>query len=398
MTTRRTREFFARGAPMQAPSRTRVPSRGAIVAAIVHKNLVTFGRDRLWMVLTPLALIAFAVLFWLMPARVDETLVVGVHPPAVASALRLAVGLGEAEAEGLRIVTYASESDLAAAIGGGAPAGGSSDAGERPLVGLSLPIDVLIRARLGQAVTARVYAGAAVPPEVSGALTTAVRELVATVAGAPLPVAWSTDDVEVLGVDRIGAQVPLRDRMRPMLAFMVLLTESLALAGLVAIEVSQRTATALLATPARTVDVLVAKGLVGTLLAFSQAVLLLAVTRAFGVGWGALLLATLLGAMLMAGVGMLSGAAGRDFMGTLFIGMGFLLVLAVPAIAVLFPGSAAPWVVALPSYGLIHALVGASAYGQGIGDLVAPLASAAAWVAVVFAAGWWVLGRKLARL
>ncbi len=395
MTTRRTREFFARGAPVRTPSRARVPSRGAIVAAIVRKDLTTFGRDRLWMVLTPLALIAFAVLFWLMPARVDETLVVGVHPPVVASALRLAVGVGggEAQAEGLRIVTYASEADLAAAI-----AGTASADGDRPLVGLSLPIDVLVRARLGQPVTARVYADVAVPDEVRGAMTSAVRELVATVAGTPLPVAWSTDDVEVLGVDRAGAQIPLRERMRPMLAFMVLLTESLALAGLVAIEVSQRTATALLATPARVVDVLAAKGIVGTLLAFTQAVLLLAVTRSFGAGWGALLLATLLGAMLMAAVGMLSGAAGRDFMGTLFTGMAFLLVLAVPAIAVLFPGSAAPWVVALPSYGLIQAMVGASAYGQGIGDLIAPLASAAAWVAVVFAAGWWVLGRKLVRL
>lgn len=387
MTTRRTREFFARGAPVRAPS------RGAIVAAIVRKDLTTFGRDRLWMVLTPLALVMFAVLFWLMPARVDETLVVGVHPPAVASALRLAVGLAEAEAEGFQIVTYANEADLAAAI-----AGTVDGDGARPLVGLSLPIDVLVRARLGQPVTARVYADAGVPDEVRGAMTSAVRELVATVAGTPLPVAWSTDDVEVLGVDRAGAQIPLRERMRPMLAFMVLLTESLALAGLVAIEVSQRTATALLATPARVVDVLAAKGIVGTLLAFAQAVLLLAVTRSFGVGWGALLLATLLGAMLMAAVGMLSGAAGRDFMGTLFTGMAFLLVLAVPAVAVLFPGSAAPWVVALPSYGLIQAMVGASAYGQGIGDLIAPLASAAAWVAVVFAAGWWVLGRKLVRL
>lgn len=387
MTTRRTREFFARGAPVRARS------SAAIVAAIVRKDLTTFGRDRLWMVLTPLALVLFAVLFWLMPARVDETLVVGVHPPAVASALRLALGLAEAEAEGLRIVTYASEADLAAAIAGTAPAGG-----DRPLVGLSLPIDVLVRARLGQPVTARVYADADLPDAVRFAVTAAVRELVASVAGTPLPVAWSTDDVEVLGVDRAGAQVPLRERMRPMLAFAVLLTESLALAGLVAIEVSQRTATALLATPARVVDVLAAKGIVGTLLAFVQAALLLAVTRSFGAGWGALLLATLLGAMLMAAVGMLSGAAGRDFMGTLFTGMGFLLVLAVPAIAVLFPGSAAPWVVALPSYGLIQAMVGASAYGQGIGELVAPLASAAAWVAVVFAAGWWVLGRKLERL
>jgi len=183
-----------------------------------------------------------------------------------------------------------------------------------------------------------------------------------------------------------------------LLAFMVLLTESLALAGLVAIEVSQRTATALLATPARTVDVLLAKGIVGTLLAFSQALLVLLVTRAFGPGWGVLLLATLLGAMLMAAIGMLTGAAGKDFLGTLFYGMVFLLVLMVPAIAQIFPGSAALWIRVLPSYGLIEAMTGSSVYGLGFRDLSGHLAAAAAWTAAIFGLGWWVLGRKLVRL
>jgi ABC-2 type transport system permease protein len=192
--------------------------------------------------------------------------------------------------------------------------------------------------------------------------------------------------------------VPLRERMRPMMAFMVLLTESLALAGLVSVEIHQRTATALLATPARVVDVLLAKGIVGTLLAFGQALVLLVVIQAFGPQWGVLLLAVLLGSMLVTGVGMLTGAAGRDFMGTLFYGMAFLLVLMVPAIAQIFPGSAGLWVQALPSYGLVEAMVGSSAYGLGLAEVGGHLATAAAWVVAIFALGWWALARKLVRL
>jgi ABC-2 type transport system permease protein len=386
MSTRRTREFFARGAP------TREVSHAGIVWAIVRKDLITFSRDRLWMVLTPLALLAFLVMYWLMPARVDETLVLGVHPPAMASALRLAMGVA-ADEPALTLLPFETEAALAAAIAGDGPAGQA-----RPFVGISLPLDLLVRARLGQSVTARVYVDAAVPSEVRGAMTSAVREVVATAAGLPLPVSWAADELIVLGTDRAGAQVPLRERMRPMMAFAVLLTESLALAGLVSVEISQRTATALLATPARTFDVLLAKGIVGTLLAFSQAMILLLVTRAFGPQWGVLLLAVLLGSMLMAAIGMLTGAAGRDFIGTLFYGMAFLLVLMVPAIAQLFPGSAGLWVQALPSYGLVEAMVGSSAYGLGFAELGGHLATAAAWVAVIFALGWWVLGRKLVRL
>ena len=386
MTTRRTREFFARGAP------TRAPSRAGIVGAIVAKDLLTFSRDKLWMVLTPIALVFIVTMYYLMPPRVDETLVIGVHPPAMAAALRLAMGVGDDQVA-LTVVPFEDEAAMAAAVAGDVPEGAP-----RPLIGVSLPIDLLLRARLGQSTTARVYVDAAVPNEVRGAMTTAVREVAATAAGAPLPVAWSADEFVVLGTDRAGAQIPLRERMRPMLAFMVLITESWGRAGRVAGGGSQRTATALLATPARTVDVLLAKGIVGTLLAFSQALLVLVVTRAFGPGWGVLLLATLLGAMLMAAIGMLTGAAGKDFIGTLFYGMVFLIVLMVPAIAQLFPGSAAPWIQALPSYGLVEAMTGSSVYGLGFGDLAGHLATAAVWTAVLFGLGWWVLGRKLVTL
>jgi len=385
MSTRRTREFFARGAPTHAPTRT------GIVAAIVRKDLTTFGRDRLWMILTPLALFMFIGIYWLMPPRVDETLVVGVHPPAMAAALKIAMGVDESD-PALTVVPFEDVEAMAAAV---ADADAVPEGLERPLVGISLPLDLLLRARLGQSATATVYVGANVPDEVRSAMATAVREVAATAAGAPLPVAWTADDVIVLGTDRAGEQIAARERMRPLMAFMVLVTESLALASLVSVEVTQRTASALLASPARTVDVLLAKGLVGTLLAFSQALILLLATRAFGPGWPVLLVAVVLGAMMMAGIGMLTGAAGHDFIGTLFYGMGFLLVLMVPAVGELFPGSAAAWVQVIPSYGLVEAMVGSSVYGLGFADLAIPLLTAAGWVVVVFMLGWWALGRKL---
>ena len=67
----------------------------------------------------------------------------------------------------------------------------------------------------------------------------------------------------------------------------------------------------------------------------------------------------------MTGFGLIAGSAGKDFIETLFYGMAFMIPLMIPAIAVLFPGSAAVWVKILPSYGLVQAVVQSSAYNAG---------------------------------
>jgi ABC-2 type transport system permease protein len=371
------------------------PSRLAIVGAIVQKDLVEFSRDRLWMLLTPLALVMFAVIFWLLPATVEETITVGVAPGSVALLFDRLAATGEGE--GMRFVPFESEAALAAAVAArervAAPWGDT-----RVLVGLAFPEGFALRLAAGAPTTVRVYLDAEVPPELQGAMTSAVRELAFTLSGAALPVTLPELDEIVLGVDRSGAQVPLRERMRPMLAFFVLLTESLALASLVASEVGSRTLTALLVTPARTSDVVLAKGLVGTILGFSQAFLLLVVTRSLGVQPGVVLTATLLAAVLMAGFALLAGAAGRDFMTTLFLGVLFLLPLTIPAFSLLFPGSASTWVQAMPSYGIIQALVGASAYGQGFAELAGYLAGGAAWAAAALLVGGLALAGRAKRL
>jgi ABC-2 type transport system permease protein len=354
-------------------------SRWAIVMTIISKDLRTFGRDRLWMLLTPLALIAFVTLFYAMPAEVDETLSLGVYPPALAVALAGAwVGGGDL---GLRVVVFEEEAALAAAVASGVELA----------AGLSL-------VSASSAMSARLLVAPSLPDTVRASLVGWLREVAASAAGIPLPVNWSPLEIEVLGSDRAGDPIALRERMRPLMAFMVLLTESLALASLVAVEIRQRTASALLVSPVRAGEVLLAKGLVGTGLAFSQALILLVATRAFGVGWPALLLATLLGAALVSAVGMFTGAAGRDFLGTLFFGMGFLLLLAVPAVASLFPGGAQGWVSWFPSYGIVAAMEGATVYGLGLRALVVPLLQATAWTLLLLALAAWVLQRKLVRV
>jgi len=365
-----------------------LPSRAALVAAIVRKDLLEFSRDRLWVALTTVALVMFAVVFWLMPDRVDETIRVGVAPASLASVLgQLAL---EGAEIGLDVVGFESEEALRAAVMGGGEDGPSVQ------VGLALPDAFVLRVATRQDVVVRVYVGVTVPIEVRGAMTSVARELAFVLSGAAFPVTLEGGDVIVLGEDRAGDQLPLRERVRPLLVFFVLITESLALASLISAEVASRTLSAIVVTPARITDLLTAKGLTGALLAFSQGLLLLLITRSLVGDVPALLVAMLLGSVLVSGIALLTGSSGRDFMGTLFLGVAFLIPLMIPAIALLFPGSASAWVQVLPSYGVLQALVGAASYGRGVVELAPYLVSAAAWAAAVFALGWWALARKVA--
>ncbi len=365
-------------------------SRAAIVMAIMRKDLTELSRDKVWLVLTPLVLVFAIAIFWLLPDRVDETLRIGVFPASLAASLeQLALADGEV---GLRVIGFDDEDALAAAV-----LGDDVPTDQRLTAGLAFPSGFLLQIVTGRPTEVRVFMDADVPPEVRGALEGGVRELAFMLARAPVPVTLLPEEEMVVGRDRAGAQVSLREQVRPLAVFFVLITESLALASLIATEVGSRTVAAIVATPARVADVVIAKGLTGTLLAFSQALVLLVVLQALGTQPLVVLAAVLLGALLVSGVSLLAGAAGRDFMTTLFIGVLFLIPMMIPAFALLFPGSASWWMQSLPSFGVLEALHGGATFGLGFADLSGAFASALAWTAGLFVLGGLVLARRVAR-
>ena len=381
---------------------TRPVSRPAIVWAIVRKDAREFSRDRLWLVLTTVGLVMFIALFWLLPSSVDETIRVGVYPADLADSLK---GLGASGAEGgqgLEVVSFASPEALRAAVAGEGGADGGASGGD-VAAGLAFPADFTARAARDETSDVTVYVGGDVPAEVRRAMESAVREIAALTAAAaagedPASAVPVRQRTVVLGMDLAGRQVTPQERMRPLLAYFVLVMESLVLASLIAVEIQRRTVIALMATPARVSDILTAKVLLGTALAFSQAVILLALTRSFGAGWSLLLAGTLLGAVIATGTALLSGSAGKDFIGTLFLGMALLIPLAIPAVTALLPGATATWIKVLPTWGVIEVMVGVTSYGKSWSELWAPLALAAVWCAVILVSGLAVLRRKVGTL
>jgi hypothetical protein len=70
----------------------------------------------------------------------------------------------------------------------------------------------------------------------------------------------------------------------------------------------------------------------------------------------------------------------------------------VPAFAALVRGSTPLLVKALPSYGLINAMVGAVGYGRGWAELAPYVGMTLAWDVALFGVGVWVLKRRVEAL
>ena len=219
-----------------------------------------------------------------------------------------------------------------------------------------------------------------------------VREAAFAISGSPLPVEFQE---EILGVDRVGDQVSLREKFRPLLAFLVLMIEMLSLAGILAGEMQSRTVTAVITTPARVSDFLIAKIVFGALLAFSQVVLLSVAIQSLGQEPLLILTLLLLGSLLVTAFALIAGSYGKDFISVMFFSLLFIVPMMIPAFGLLFPGSASAWIQAIPTYGLVQGITDVTAYGAGWAESWGNLGLVAAWTVAAFVVGLAILKRKV---
>ncbi len=377
------------------------PSRASIIGAIVAKDLRSFARDRLWLVLTPFSLAFVVVAFWLTPATMDDSVHVGVHPP---EAVALMAQLEDEGDEGIVFVVFADEERLAAAVRGGLEDAAEEE--EEVQLGLAFPEGFSAAIQEKRATSVTLYLTDSVPEPLRHAFAGEVRELgfalQAHLLGRPpaeaLPVTFPDEDSMVLGEDRAGAQVPMRDKLRPMMAILMLMLGCIAIAGLVAVEIEQKTLTALLVTPTSSWDVLAAKSVTGMVLGASQALLFLLCTASMGPHFGVVIGLMMLGALMMTALGLVAGTAGRDFMSTMFLAVALIVPMAAPTFAVLFPGSTSIWILAMPTWGFTEALVGLLGYGRSPGELLVPLLSCIAWTAGLLFLALLLLRRRVEAL
>jgi ABC-2 type transport system permease protein len=333
------------------------------VQILAAKDLKLYFRSRFFALIPLLTLVLLTAAYFILPGDVPPGLTLGITAPEPPQAL-----IAELNRRTIAVEMVAGEAELHAQV-----RAESLDAG---LVLSAADLEALAA---GRAVALPLYLPASAPREFGHSLALFVKmaanDAAYNLSGQPLNLGYNE---LVIGPDLVGGEIAPRNRMLPVFAVVLLIAEAMGLAALVTEEVERRTARALLLTPMRLAELLAAKGLSGVGLAFVQVTLLMAITGGLWRDPVLVLLTLLLGALLITGVGFLIAAVAKNMMSVIAWGTLAILILGVPALNLVFPGTVARWVQLVPTFYMIDALhrvinfqAGWAAVWQGLGILLA---------------------------
>ena len=319
-----------------------------IVGAIVSKDLSLYFRNKFIAVITVLGIVSFMVVYFVMPGTTPIT-EIGLYAPVLPSAF------AEEDRERLDFVMVDSEAALRKAIA------------ERDYVaGVVLPADIMEKFTRGEKPDVKIYFSPETSEDHREILTHFVEALAYEQTG---QLADYNQTEIVVGTDLLGRDIPLRERMRPLWAVMLLMMEMFGLANLITVEVQRRTVEALLVTPMRVRELFAAKVVSGIILSFIPAALFMAVVGGMNSQPLVVLTAMLLGAVMVTGISFLVAALSKDFMSILGWVFVLLIIMAIPAVGIMMPGTITGWARAIPSYYLVLPVHQAAHYGSGWGDV-----------------------------
>lgn len=345
-----------------------------IIRTLVPKDFSLFFRNRFYAAVTALGIITYTIIYFILPSSVNENLELGLYAPVLPPAFELI------QQEGITIQAFDSEEMLVAAVAEGEYA-----------AGIALPADIMEKFASGQKPRITLYFLADAAEAVQDAIEVMIRELAYLQTGQPLAIDISA---QILGPDKLGEQIPIRDRMRPLLAIMIIMFETMGLASLISEEVEHGTARALLVTPMTVTDLFLAKGIMGVGLAFGQAVLFMAIVGGLENQPLIILTALLLGGMLATGAGFLVASLAKDMMSVMAWGAPTIIILGIPAFGILLPGTVSSWVKVIPSFYLVDTVHRVANFGAGWGDIWSNLLILLGFNLVLIWGGILALGRK----
>jgi ABC-type multidrug transport system permease subunit len=346
-----------------------------IVKALLKKDFTLFMSNRFYMLITFIGIIFYIAIYFLMPSQVDEELNVAMYADEVPEVFAQLSGQ-----EGINIEYYSDEEALKQGVLDG-----------NYQAGISLPEDIMEIWQSNGIPDIKVYYSSSTATEIKDAIVAIIEELSYIQTGQSINYNISQ---EVLGTDMTGDQLSLRERMRPLLAVIILLMEILTLASLISVEIEQGTARALFVTPMKTSDLFMAKGILGVGLALVQAILFMLLAGGFANQPVIILITLLLGSLMVVGISFLLASLARDVMAVTSWGMLILIILMIPGFGATMPGLLTEWTKVIPSYYLTDTVNRVANYGANWGDVGINLAILAGITALVIYAGMATLRRR----
>jgi len=346
------------------------------VIALLKKDVALFLSNRFYLLITVIGLIFYiGIYYFALPSHTDEKLSLAMYAPVVPPAFSQLI-----EHEGVNIEYFDNEESLKEAV-----------LDNQYEVALSIPPDIMKTWAAGSKPEITVYYISSIAPETKAAILALVKELSYAQIGQTLN--FETTE-EILGPDMLGNQIALRDRMRPLLAIFIFLVEILTLASLIAVEIEQGTARALLVTPLRVSELFLAKGLLGVGMALVQAVLFMILVGGFNNQPLIILVTLFVGCLMVVGIGFFLASVTRDVNAVTGWGMLILIILAVPGLGTAIPGLISNWAKVIPSYYLTDTISRVVNYGAGWAEVGINLLILTAFTAVVILVGMMTLRRR----
>ena len=306
------------------------------IKTLIAKDFKLFFRNKFFGVMTIFGIILYLVFYFIMPNTVDEEIEIGLYAPQAFSMFY------ENIEEGLIIRNMKTEDELKQAV-----------TDKELHIGISFPEDIQKSLMSGKKPQIFVYYSSDLSDEIKEMYTILIGEMINQMSGFEIDI----DEVEiVLGPDMGGKQIPYRDRMLPLFAVMLLITETLGLANLITSELEEGTIQALLTTPMKVTDLFVGKGITGVFLAFSPAVLLMIITGSLTQNVSLIITSLLLGSIMVTGLAFFIASLSKDMMSVIAWGTLLMIVLFIPAFTVIFPGPVSGWIKVIPSFFLVDTL------------------------------------------
>jgi ABC-2 type transport system permease protein len=347
-----------------------------IIKTVVGKDMMLLFKDRLFGFVTILSVIIYIVFYLIMPRTLDETIEIGFYAP-----LSPLLFNRNMESEGVVVRSFNTDQALKQAV-----------MDKKFNLGISIPEGLWKSAETGEKPKIYVYYASDTPGEIKEMYTIFIGEMIQQMTGSGLRV----EDVEiVLGPDMGGRQIPYRDRLIPMFIFMLLLTEAFGLANLITSELESGTLQALLITPMRITDLFAGKGITGVVLSFTQSLVLLAFMGGLSQNVSLILCTLLLGSVMVTGIAFLIGSVSKDMMSALAWITLVIIVFAIPAVSILFPGPVSGWIKVIPSFYMVDTLHRAVNFNIGWTGNTSNLISLAGFNVVFIFLGIFSLKRKL---
>lgn len=297
---------------------------------LTKKDLTLFFRNKFFSFITILGIVAYIIIYFTMPKTTEDKMKIGIYSEIPLTKVYYFL-------ESHDVILYKANSyiDLKDKVSKKDISFGvyfSKDSREKNILKIIVTSDT--------------------EEEMKDAYEYIGKELFHTEFGYPLNI---ESENEIIGVDLAGKQIPIGKRLIPILAFFLIITETLGLSNLISEELENKTIFALLSTPVTVGEIFFSKGVLGLITTLLPSMLFIIVTFGFK-NFPSILLLLLLGSLFTISIGFLVGSVAKDLMSIIGYGMVIFIIFLIPSFSILAPGTLSSWIKIIPSFYIVDGL------------------------------------------